>query len=118
MWNPVRKKSSTRWIKVFSSPILSLLGSRLSDERHPRDIATSCNSATPAETWERSIQQTIALVRNTRPDDIGISFSYPYGTVFYDRVQEQIGAKKNWTHSDDLCVMFRATYKDESSTWR
>lgn len=67
----------------------------------------------PGETWE-DIQQTIALVRNTRPDDIGISFSYPLpGTVFYDRVQEQIGAKRNWTHSDDLCVTFRAAYKDE-----
>jgi radical SAM superfamily enzyme YgiQ (UPF0313 family) len=67
----------------------------------------------PGETWE-DIQQTIALVRSTRPDDIGISFSYPLpGTVFYERVQEQIGAKRNWTDSDDLCVMFRATYKDE-----
>jgi radical SAM superfamily enzyme YgiQ (UPF0313 family) len=67
----------------------------------------------PGETWE-DIQQTIALVRDTHPDDIGISFSYPLpGTVFYDRVQEQIGAKRNWTDSDDLCVMFRATYKDE-----
>jgi anaerobic magnesium-protoporphyrin IX monomethyl ester cyclase len=67
----------------------------------------------PGETWE-DIQQTIALVRNTRPDDIGISLSYPLpGTVFYERVQEQIGVKRNWTDSDDLCVMFRATYKDE-----
>jgi hypothetical protein len=67
----------------------------------------------PGETWE-DIQQTIALVRRTRPDDIGISFSYPLpGTVFYERVQEQIGAKRNWTDSDDLCVMFRAAYKDE-----
>jgi radical SAM superfamily enzyme YgiQ (UPF0313 family) len=67
----------------------------------------------PGETWE-DIQQTIAFVRKTRPDDIGISFSYPLpGTVFYERVQEQIGAKRNWTDSDDLCVMFRATYKDE-----
>jgi radical SAM superfamily enzyme YgiQ (UPF0313 family) len=67
----------------------------------------------PGETWE-DIQQTIALVRNTRPDDIGISLSYPLpGTVFYERVQEQIGTKRNWTDSDDLCVMFRATYKDE-----
>ena len=33
-----------------------------------------------------------ALVRNTRPDDIGVSFSYPLpGTAFFDRVQEQIG---------------------------
>jgi anaerobic magnesium-protoporphyrin IX monomethyl ester cyclase len=67
----------------------------------------------PGETWQ-DIEQTVALVRNTRPDDIGISFSYPLpGTVFYERVQEQIGAKRNWTDSDDLCVMFRATYKDE-----
>ena len=67
----------------------------------------------PGETWQ-DIQQTIAFVRNTRPDDIGISLSYPLpGTVFYERVQEQIGTKRNWTDSDDLCVMFRATYKDE-----
>ncbi len=67
----------------------------------------------PGELWD-DIQQTIALVRKTRPDDIGISFSYPLpGTLFYERVQEQIGAKRNWTDSDDLCVMFRAAYKDE-----
>jgi len=67
----------------------------------------------PGETWE-DIQQTIALVRSTRPDDIGISFSYPLpGTVFYERVYEQIGAKRNWTDSDDLCVMFRAAYNGE-----
>jgi anaerobic magnesium-protoporphyrin IX monomethyl ester cyclase len=67
----------------------------------------------PGETWE-DIQETIELVRNTRPDDIGISFSYPLpGTIFYERVQEQIGAKRNWTDSDDLCVMFCAAYQDE-----
>jgi anaerobic magnesium-protoporphyrin IX monomethyl ester cyclase len=67
----------------------------------------------PGEQWE-DIQQTIALVRNTRPDDIGVSFSYPLpGTAFFDRVQEQIGSKKNWTDSDDLCLMFKAAYKDE-----
>jgi anaerobic magnesium-protoporphyrin IX monomethyl ester cyclase len=67
----------------------------------------------PGEQWE-DIQQTIALVRNTRPDDIGVSLSYPLpGTAFFDRVQEQIGSKKNWTDSDDLCLMFKAAYKDE-----
>lgn len=67
----------------------------------------------PGEQWQ-DIQQTIALVRSTRPDDIGVSFSYPLpGTAFYDRVQEQIGAKRNWADSDDLCLMFQATYKDE-----
>lgn len=67
----------------------------------------------PGETWE-DIQETIELVRSTRPNDIGISFSYPLpGTLFYDRVLEQIGAKRNWADSDDLCIMFRAAYQDE-----
>jgi anaerobic magnesium-protoporphyrin IX monomethyl ester cyclase len=67
----------------------------------------------PGEHWE-DIQQTIELVRSTRPDDIGVSFSYPLpGTAFFDRVQEQIGSKRNWTDSDDLCLMFKAAYKDE-----
>jgi radical SAM superfamily enzyme YgiQ (UPF0313 family) len=67
----------------------------------------------PGEQWE-DIQKTIELVRTTRPDDIGVSFSYPLpGTPFFERVQEQIGAKSNWTDSDDLCLMFTAAYKDE-----
>jgi len=67
----------------------------------------------PGETWTE-LQETIALVRKIRPDDIGISFSYPLpGTPFFERVQEQIGAKSNWTDSDDLCLMFKAAYKDE-----
>ncbi len=67
----------------------------------------------PGEQWQ-DIQQTIALVRSTRPDDIGVSFSYPLpGTAFFDRVQEQIGSKRNWTDSDDLCLMFKAAYQDE-----
>jgi radical SAM superfamily enzyme YgiQ (UPF0313 family) len=64
----------------------------------------------PGETWAE-LQQTIALVRETRPDDVGISFSYPLpGTVFYEQVQEQLGLKRNWTDSDDLCIMFNAAY--------
>jgi anaerobic magnesium-protoporphyrin IX monomethyl ester cyclase len=67
----------------------------------------------PGEHWE-DIQKTIELVRSTRPDDIGVSFSYPLpGTPFFERVQEQIGTKSNWTDSDDLCLMFQAAYKDE-----
>jgi radical SAM superfamily enzyme YgiQ (UPF0313 family) len=64
----------------------------------------------PGESWEE-LQQTIALVRATKPDDIGISFSYPLpGTVFYERVQAELGSKRNWTHSDDLCIMFKASH--------
>lgn len=57
------------------------------------------------------LRETIALVRETRPDDIGISFSYPLpGTLFYEHVQAQLGWKRNWTDSDDLCIMFKAAY--------
>jgi anaerobic magnesium-protoporphyrin IX monomethyl ester cyclase len=64
----------------------------------------------PGETWTE-LQETIAFVRKLRPDDIGISFSYPLpGTLFYARVQMQLGPKRNWTDSDDLCIMFKAAY--------
>lgn len=64
----------------------------------------------PGERWSE-IQDTVALVRRTRPDDIGISFSYPLpGTLFYERVKAQLGAKRNWVASDDLCILFQAEY--------
>ncbi|MBS1806340.1 MAG: B12-binding domain-containing radical SAM protein [Acidobacteria bacterium] len=67
----------------------------------------------PGETW-RELQETIAFVRETRPDDVGISFSYPLpGTAFYERVQEQLGSKRNWVDSDDLCIMFSGAYTTE-----
>jgi anaerobic magnesium-protoporphyrin IX monomethyl ester cyclase len=66
----------------------------------------------PGETWE-DIQKTVALVRETRPDDIGVSFSYPLpNTRFYERVRQQLGPKQNWADSDDLCVMFKGAYTD------
>jgi anaerobic magnesium-protoporphyrin IX monomethyl ester cyclase len=66
----------------------------------------------PGETLVE-IEETIALVRRCRPDDIGVSVSYPLpGTVFYQRVQEQLGEKRNWIDSQDLAVMFRAAYTD------
>ena len=67
----------------------------------------------PGETWAE-LQETISFVRETSPDDIGISFSYPLpGTVFYERVRMQLGEKRNWTDSDDLCIMFKAAYNTD-----
>jgi anaerobic magnesium-protoporphyrin IX monomethyl ester cyclase len=66
----------------------------------------------PGEGWE-DIEKTIALVRDTRPDDVGISFSYPLpNTRFHERVRQQLGTKQNWSDSDDLCVMFKGAYTD------
>lgn len=64
----------------------------------------------PGENWPE-LKETIALVRETRPDEVGISFSYPLpGTAFYERVRIQLGQKRNWSDSDDLCIMFKAAY--------
>jgi len=67
----------------------------------------------PGENWD-DIQQTVQLVRTTRPDDVGISVSYPLpGTKFYERVREQLGAKTNWEDSGDISMMFHGTYTNE-----
>ncbi len=67
----------------------------------------------PGETWE-DIQATVAMVRRTRPDDVGVSVSYPLpGTKFYDRVAGGLQGKKNWVHSDDLAMMFKGAYSTE-----
>ncbi len=67
----------------------------------------------PGETWE-DIQQTMPSSATRAPTTSASPSPIPFpGTVFYERVQEQIGAKRNWIDSDDLCVMFRAAYKDE-----
>ncbi len=64
----------------------------------------------PGEQKE-DIQKTIDMVLELMPDDIGISVSYPLpGTVFYEKVKDELKTKANWTDSDDLAVMFRSTY--------
>jgi anaerobic magnesium-protoporphyrin IX monomethyl ester cyclase len=67
----------------------------------------------PGEAW-KDIQNTIKLVHDTRPDDIGVSVSYPLpGTKFFDRVQAQLGQKTNWSDSEDLSMMFQGAYTNE-----
>ena len=64
----------------------------------------------PGETWAE-IEKTIALVRETRPDDIGVSVSYPLpGTAFHKMVSSQLGPKENWADSDDLDMMFQGAF--------
>jgi len=67
----------------------------------------------PGETRD-DIERTLQMVRDCRPDDIGVSVSYPLpGTPFYDRVRAQLGEKQNWIDSDDLAMMYRASYVPE-----
>ncbi len=75
--------------------------------------AISCSSdiqARPGRTFRRPVH----LVHDTRPDDIGVSVSYPLpGTKFFDRVRAQLGEKTNWSDSEDLAMMFQGAYTDE-----
>ena len=67
----------------------------------------------PGELRE-DIQRTLDMMRACRPDDIGVSISYPLpGTRFYDRVRAELGHKRNWFDSDDLETMYHATYSPE-----
>lgn len=67
----------------------------------------------PGEGWEQ-IQETVRMIRETAPDDIGVSISYPLpGTKFYNVVSNQLGKKANWIDSNDLSMMFRGTYSSD-----
>jgi anaerobic magnesium-protoporphyrin IX monomethyl ester cyclase len=67
----------------------------------------------PGETWNE-IEETIRMVRETQPDDIGVSVSYPLpGTRFHEKVSAQLGWKSNWSDSADLSMMFRGEYSSE-----
>lgn len=60
---------------------------------------------------KRDIRETISMVSELRPDNIGISVSYPLpGTPFYEKVKGDLQQKANWTDSDDFEMMFNGTY--------
>lgn len=60
------------------------------------------------------IELTLKMIRETVPDEIGISVSYPLpGTKFYDNVRASLGVKQNWTDSDDLAMMYQGPFSTE-----
>ena len=57
------------------------------------------------------IEATRRLVRTVRPDDIGVSVSYPLpGTTFHERVREELGERRNWRDSADLAMLYQGPY--------
>ena len=78
--------------------------------RHKIEAAFFLQFGYPGEN-EIDIAQTIAMVRNLLPDEIGISVSYPLpGTQLYEKVKTELVSKSNWTDSDELAMMFSNTY--------
>ena len=67
----------------------------------------------PGEGWQE-IEATIQMVRETKPDDIGVSVSYPLpGTKFFDLVSSQLSRKANWSESGDLSMMFQGAFSSQ-----
>lgn len=60
------------------------------------------------------ILATRALIEQARPDDVGVSVSYPLpGTRFHQLVKARMGQKTNWRDSGDLAMMFQGTYTSD-----
>ena len=67
----------------------------------------------PGETRD-DITSTLKMITRCRPDQIGISVSYPLpGTPFYNRVRDQMKSKTNWEDSEDLAMLYRGTFVPE-----
>jgi radical SAM superfamily enzyme YgiQ (UPF0313 family) len=59
----------------------------------------------------KDIEQTMRMINDLLPEDIGVSVSYPLpGTKFYEQVKHELSGKANWSDSDDLALMFKHTY--------
>jgi len=60
------------------------------------------------------IVATRDLLEAARPDEIGVSVSYPLpGTKFYELVKADLGGKTRWHESNDLEMMFHGTYTSD-----
>lgn len=60
------------------------------------------------------ILATRELLESARPDEIGVSVSYPLpGTKFYELVKAQLRGKTHWQESNDLEMMFQGTYTSD-----
>jgi anaerobic magnesium-protoporphyrin IX monomethyl ester cyclase len=67
----------------------------------------------PGETRE-DIELTLKMVRETQPDDIGISVSYPLpGTRFHAAVSHELGQKQNWDDSSDLAMLYGGPFSTD-----
>ena len=57
------------------------------------------------------IEQTLKMVRDCRPDEIGMSVSYPLpGTRFYEMVRAELRQKQNWADSEDLAMLYQGPF--------
>jgi len=71
----------------------------------------------PGET-RQDVERTLQMVRDCRPDDIGMSVSYPLpGTRFFAAVQHELGSKQNWRDSEDLAMLYNGPFSTAFYRW-
>ena len=71
----------------------------------------------PGET-RQDVERTLQMVRDCRPDDIGMSVSYPLpGTRFFSAVQHELGDKRNWRDSEDLAMLYNGPFSTAFYRW-
>ena len=59
----------------------------------------------------QDIDMTRDLILDEKPDEIGVSVSYPLpGTSFYETVRSQLDGRRNWEATDSLEMLFHGTY--------
>ncbi len=77
---------------------------------HDVNVAFFLQFGYPGETFA-DIEKTLQMVRDCRPDDIGISVSYPLpGTKFHESVKAELRDKQNWTDSADLDMLYHGPF--------
>ena len=61
---------------------------------------------------KEDIELTVNMINELLPYEIGISVSYPLpGTLFFEKVKNELINKTNWTDSNEMALMFRNTYQ-------
>jgi anaerobic magnesium-protoporphyrin IX monomethyl ester cyclase len=71
----------------------------------------------PGET-QQDVELTLRMVRDCKPDDIGMSVSYPLpGTRFFAAVQHELGSKRNWQDSEDLAMLYNGPFSTAFYRW-
>jgi radical SAM superfamily enzyme YgiQ (UPF0313 family) len=74
----------------------------------------------PGEQWE-DIEKTIALLKETRPDEFSSTVAYPLpGTEFYEQVKDRLvaeGAGADWEHSAQNRLLFKRAYSTQFYQW-
>ncbi|MBV9570701.1 MAG: B12-binding domain-containing radical SAM protein [Alphaproteobacteria bacterium] len=59
----------------------------------------------------KDIGRTLSMLRSAKPDEIGISVSYPLaGTAFHARVERELRNERHWAVSSDMAMLYRGPF--------